>query len=145
MPPDRHAHGPGPPEPGSDVDAVHTRHLLGWQCGSGIALPSMMPSSPPGGLPRAGFESQFDLNPVEATPGIEPGIAVLQIPRIRPGGSANVRPEIKNRTCRPLTCAGGRRSPPGLGSRFGVSWEATPRPWLEALSLATSRPLVSSL
>ena len=63
---------------------------------------------------------------LEATPGIEPGIAVLQIPRIRPGASAKVRFEIKNRNCRPLTCACGRRSPPGLGSKLGSGWASGP-------------------
>ncbi len=65
---------------------------------------------------------QSDLDLLEATPGIEPGIAVLQIVWIRPGPSASVRFEIKNGLILPLTCGCVRRSPPGLGSKLGSGW-----------------------
>ncbi len=63
-----------------------------------IPLPSLVPSGSPSRFPEALFAAHSDLDLLEATPGIEPGIAVLQVPRIRPGVSAKVRPEIKNGT-----------------------------------------------
>ena len=65
----------------------------------------MMPSNPDDRPKKSDPGGHFDLNLLEATPGIEPGIAVLQIPRIRPGPSATVRFEIKNGLIHPLRCA----------------------------------------
>ncbi len=94
----------------------------GW-----IPLPSMMPSSPGDRPQKSDSGGHFDLNLLEATPGIEPGIAVLQIPRIRLGPSAGVRFEIKNGPIRPLRCACGRRSSSGLGSKLGSRWAGCQR------------------
>jgi len=52
--------------------------------GAWIPLPSTVPSSPGDRPQKSNSRGHFDLNLLEATPGIEPGIAVLQIPRIRP-------------------------------------------------------------
>lgn len=70
--------------------------------------------------PRRAAHFDFDL--LEATLGIEPGIAVWPVPEIRPGVSAKVRPEIKSETRRPLTFACGCKSPPGVESKLGSAW-----------------------
>jgi len=84
----------------------HQSHFLCWYPAApakpvGINLHQRRRPSRLAGLVSA--HSDRDL--LEATPGIEPGIAVLQIPRISPGASAGVRFEIKNELIRPLACA----------------------------------------
>ncbi len=113
------------------IGATPRNHLLTLGLGGSARMDPVAVTGAPGSpsrFPEVLFAAHFDLDLLEATPGIEPGIAVLQVPRIRPGVSAKVRPEIKNGTRRPLTCTCGRRGPPGLGSKLGSGWAGRPAP-----------------
>ncbi len=78
-PPDRRGHGPHPPGARlrcrrwpAPIPSV-AGGARGW-----ISLPSMMPSSRDERPQKSNSGGHFDLDLLEATPGIEPGIAVLQ-------------------------------------------------------------------
>ena len=58
----------------------------------------------------------FDLNLLEATPGIEPGIAVLQFGHVCSQASADVRSEVKYEQPEPLSAADVRQRSPALPS-----------------------------
>ena len=113
------------------IGATPRNHLLTLGLGGSARMDPVAVTGAPGSpsrFPEVLFAAHSYLDLLEATSGIEPGIAVLQIPGIRPGASAKVCPEINNRTRRPLTCAYGRTGPPGLGSKLGSGWAGGPAP-----------------
>ncbi len=60
--------------------------------------------------------ARFDLDLLEATPGIEPGIAVLQFGHVCSQASADVRSEVKYEQPEPLSAADVRQRSPALPS-----------------------------
>ena len=75
---------------------------------------------------------QCDLNLLEATPGIEPGIAVLQFGHVCSSASVDVHLEVRSEELEPLWAADVRHSSPALpsGMPSDLGHQRAPgRPW----------------